>query len=169
MTGWVNSVLSIRIEIDSNMDRMVAFGYAGLSSCVAGLNSLLFLRDAATAISPPTQDQTLVSTVVAMADLYVDMIFGCRVYPNAAKIKLCDVNTGTGVPPATLAESESLHMFSKNRCSKHYLFRFNFNGGGTDFYDGAFLLTLAAWFPLTSPQSPSLMDTTCRTDIHAVS
>ncbi|KAJ7325936.1 thaumatin [Mycena albidolilacea] len=29
---------------------------------------------------------------------------------------LCDVNTGTGVPPATLAE-------------------FNFNGGGTDFYD----------------------------------
>ncbi|KAJ7153270.1 thaumatin [Mycena filopes] len=28
----------------------------------------------------------------------------------------CDVNTGTGVPPATLAE-------------------FNFNGGGTDFYD----------------------------------
>lgn len=29
---------------------------------------------------------------------------------------LCDVNTGTGVPPATLAE-------------------FNFNGGGTDFFD----------------------------------
>ncbi|KAF8143530.1 Osmotin thaumatin-like protein [Mycena galopus ATCC 62051] len=29
---------------------------------------------------------------------------------------LCDVNTGTGVPPATLAE-------------------FNFNGGGSDFYD----------------------------------
>ncbi|KAF7363780.1 Thaumatin-like protein [Mycena sanguinolenta] len=62
------------------------------------MTGMVAFGDAVTAISPSTQGQTRVLMAGATGGLQ------------------CDVNTGTGVPPATLAE-------------------FNFNGGGSDFYD----------------------------------
>ncbi|KAF7342100.1 hypothetical protein MVEN_01797300 [Mycena venus] len=100
-TGWsAASFTKVTFDVPSDWDGRIWVCFIVYSQLIPILTEgPNFTRDAATVTSLPTQDQILALTVVAMGGLY-----------------LCDVNTGTGVPPATLAE-------------------FNFNGGGTDFFD----------------------------------